>query len=145
MNPFSPVRIPGKKVAVIMLLTTVFWLTTSSLSGCGKDPKDPDLIQPVLVMTLPVEGDTFLLGSRVPIAFQASDNDEMNIWVINVNNETIGNSAWAISEDVTGNSIIVNREFTITASGPTEYEVIVTAIDASQNEAIEKRTFFAVP
>jgi|GEM_PF-1130197 len=127
------------------LFLTAFWLLASSLSGCGEDDK-ADLVQPQLIVTLPQDGAVFSLGQDVPIAFEASDDALLDTWVISVVNENFGSTIWTDSEQNVGtDAIAVNRTFSISAADSTLYSVTVSVSDASQNEAIEVRNFYALP
>jgi hypothetical protein len=127
------------------LLLCAFWMLVSSLSGCGEEKKD-DLVQPLLTVIQPLEGAAFGLGQQVPIAFEASDDQELDTWVISVVNENFGSTIWTDSEQNLGtNTVEVNRSFTISATDSTLYSITVSVSDASQNEAIVVRNFYALP
>ena len=143
-KPFHLILPERQKAIQIGLALFAICILGSSLFGC-ENADESDLQQPTLTVVSPADNDIVPLESQVRIQFSATDNDELALWVINVNNKTIGNSVWADSENLTGNSVSVTRDFTTTSSGATEYEVVISVIEAAQNEAIEKRTFFAQP
>lgn len=120
-------------------------LCMSSLSGCEDDEPLLDAIQPMLEISSPQADEVFPFGSTVDLSFTASDNDALVLWIININNINFGNSVWADADSLSGSSISINRTFIISATQATEYEMIVTVVDASGNEAIRKRRFYAGP
>jgi len=127
------------------LLFCAFWMLVSSLSGCEEEKKD-DLVQPLLTVIQPLEGAEFGLGQQVPIAFEASDDQQLDTWVISVVNENFGSTIWTDSEqNLANNTVEVTRSFTISATDSTLYSVTVSVSDASQNEAIVVRNFYALP
>lgn len=140
--PFARKVFKGKPS---ILLLGAFWLLTSSLSGCGDDDKD-DLVQPLLTVAQPLDGTVYGLGQQVPISFEASDDQQLDTWVISVINENFGSTIWTDSEqNLNRSSLSVSRSFTISATDSTRYSVTVSVTDASQNEAIVVRHVDAIP
>lgn len=120
------------KTAYLILLALSLPLWTACTT---EDPGDME--PPVLIVTKPADGITVAPESKVRMEFTITDNEALALWVINVKNESNGTSAYAASDSISGTTASVVREFTTSITSPTEYEIVISAIDAAHNEAIE--------
>ncbi len=114
------------------------------LTAC-EDP-DADRTPPTLIVESPAVGAVFSTGDTVLLRFRCADETQLETWVINVRNERIGNSVYANSGNTPNlgpdDVQTVEDRFVVDTGLDTEFLVEFEAIDAEQNETIEKRSFF---
>jgi hypothetical protein len=110
------------------------------LSSCQEE-EPMDRVQPVLTVFAPAQGGTYTVGSEIIIDFEGSDDVELALWVININNLDAGKSVLGLSDQINAPTVSVTRSFQPTETGPTNYEIIISLIDAAQNEAIVTKRF----